>query len=121
MPTFSNFFFSLLVGKALGYMQEVARLPLLLLLPTLLQQPCPAAALNNGRLRTPPLGFSDACLGGAENTRLSAAQMQVVADGFISTGLAALGYTRMNFDDRQGIMFYLFVLGCMTQCVVRCA
>ena len=83
-------------------MQEVTRLQplLLLLLPVLLQQPCPAAALNNGRLRTPPLGFSDACLGGGENTRLSAAQMQVVADGFISTGLAALGYTRMNFDDR---------------------
>ena len=56
-------------------------------------------ALNNGRLRTPPMGFSDACLGGGENTRLGSAQLQTVATGFISSGLAELGYTRMNLDD----------------------
>ena len=38
-----------------------------LLLPTSL-------GLNNGLLRTPPMGFSDACLGGAEDTRPAPAQ-----------------------------------------------
>jgi|EP01047_Picozoa_sp_COSAG01_P014933 alpha-galactosidase len=57
------------------------------------------AALDNGLLRTPPMGFSDACLGGGESTRLGAAQLQAVATDFISSGLAALGYTHMNLGE----------------------
>jgi|EP01046_Picozoa_sp_COSAG06_P007156 alpha-galactosidase len=63
-----------------------------------------AAALDNGRLRTPALGFSDACLGGAENTRLGAKELQAVATGFIETGLTQLGYTSMNLDDSWELM-----------------
>ena len=51
------------------------------------------AALDNGQLRTPPMGFSDACLGGAENTRLGATQMQAVAANFLSSGLAGSSST----------------------------
>ena len=58
-----------------------------------------AQGLNNGQLRTPALGFSDACLGGAENTRLNMTELQAVAGSFIRSGLADLGYTRMNLDD----------------------
>ena len=58
-----------------------------------------AHGLNNGMLRTPVMGFSDACLGGGESTRLNATQLRAVAASFVSTGLAALGYTAMNLDD----------------------
>ena len=58
-----------------------------------------ALGLDNGQLRTPALGFSDACLGGGESTRLNMTQLQTVASAFISSGLADLGYTRMNLDD----------------------
>ena len=58
-------------------------------------------ALDNGQLRTPPLGFSDACLGGGESTRLGAVQLQEVATAFLHSGLAALGYTHMNLGERQ--------------------
>ena len=50
-------------------------------------------------MRTPPLGFSESCLGGAESTRLNASELQTVASAFVSTGLAALGHTSMNLDD----------------------
>ena len=58
-----------------------------------------ALALNNGMLRTPAMGFSDACLGGHETDRLNATELQAVATSFMTTGLAALGYTGMNLDD----------------------
>tara|TARA_B110000208_G_scaffold4136_1_gene5458 strand:- start:181 stop:2292 length:2112 start_codon:yes stop_codon:yes gene_type:complete len=58
-----------------------------------------AFGLNNGLLRTPPMGFSDACLGGGENTRLNATELQAVASSFLSSGLASLGYSSMNLDD----------------------
>jgi alpha-galactosidase len=50
------------------------------------------------------MGFSDACLGGGESTRLGAAQLQAVATGFIESGLAQLGYTHMNLDDSWELM-----------------
>lgn len=43
-------------------------------------------SLDNGMLRTPAMGFSDACLGGAEDTRLNATELQAVATSFVSTG-----------------------------------
>ena len=79
--------------------REVATASVLRAALLLLTLSTTALALDNGRLRTPAMGFSDACLGGTEHTRLGAAELQAVADGFVSSGLAELGYTSMNLDD----------------------
>jgi hypothetical protein len=55
--------------------------------------------LNNGVARTPPMGFSDSCLGGTESDRLNETRLYNMAQAFISSGLQAKGYVYMNIDD----------------------
>jgi alpha-galactosidase len=58
-----------------------------------------AAALNNGLARTPPLGYNTWSAYGPAGA--SAAVLEQVADLFISTGLAAAGYSYVNMDDGE--------------------
>ena len=58
-----------------------------------------ALALDNGLALTPPMGFSDSCLGGGETTRLNQSQITDMARKFNATGLFALGYSSINLDD----------------------
>jgi alpha-galactosidase len=56
----------------------------------------PAAALDNGLARTPPMGFNDWNAFGCD---VSEALIEQTADYFISSGLKAAGYTYVNIDD----------------------
>ncbi|RSD10701.1 carbohydrate-binding protein [Amycolatopsis eburnea] len=58
----------------------------------------PASALENGLLRTPPMGFnnwnSTQC-----RAEFNEAMIKGIADIFVSKGLKAAGYTYVNIDD----------------------
>ena len=56
----------------------------------------PAAALDNGVARTPPMGFND---WNAFGCNVNARLIERSADAMISSGMAAAGYRYVNIDD----------------------
>jgi len=56
----------------------------------------PAAALDNGLARTPPMGFND---WNAFGCNVSEALIKQTADFFVSSGMKAAGYEYVNIDD----------------------
>jgi len=63
---------------------------------TLTLAPRHAAALDNGLLLTPPMGFNSWT---AVGTGVTDAFLREVADFFVSSGLRAAGYNYVNTDD----------------------
>ncbi|GIG63425.1 alpha-galactosidase [Longispora fulva] len=58
----------------------------------------PAAALDNGLVRTPPMGFNNWNSTGC-GPDFNAAMVTGIADTYVSSGLKAAGYTYVNIDD----------------------
>jgi alpha-galactosidase len=58
--------------------------------------PPPAAALDNGLARTPPMGWND---WNAFGCNVSEALVEQTADYLVSSGLASAGYQYVNIDD----------------------
>src|SRR2546430_2685109 len=56
----------------------------------------PAAALNNGLARTPPMGWND---WNAFGCNVSESLVQATADAMVSSGMKAAGYQYVNIDD----------------------
>src|SRR6059058_1879269 len=56
----------------------------------------PAAALDNGLAKTPPMGFND---WNAFGCNVSEALIKQTADFFVSSGMKAAGYDYVNIDD----------------------
>jgi alpha-galactosidase len=75
-------------------------LPVLALaaLAAVLAHPQPAAALENGLARTPPMGFNNWNTTGCTAT-FNEAFVIGIADKFVSAGLKDAGYTYVNLDD----------------------
>jgi alpha-galactosidase len=63
---------------------------------TLARPATPAAALDNGLARTPPMGFND---WNAFGCGVSEQLIKDTADLFVSSGLQAAGYRYVNIDD----------------------
>jgi len=73
-------------------------LALAALAATVLARPQPAAALENGLARTPPMGFNNWNTTGCTAT-FNEAFVIGIADKFVSAGLKDAGYTYVNLDD----------------------
>ncbi|WP_426502719.1 CBM35 domain-containing protein [Dactylosporangium sp. McL0621] len=74
-------------------------LPVLAVLAAVvLARPQPAAALENGLARTPPMGFNNWNTTGCTAT-FNEAFVLGIADKFVSAGLKDAGYTYVNLDD----------------------
>jgi alpha-galactosidase len=70
----------------------------LVTLVAVLAAPRPAAALENGLARTPPMGFNNWNTTGC-SARFNEAFVLGVADKLVSAGLKDAGYTYVNLDD----------------------
>jgi alpha-galactosidase len=65
-------------------------------LATVTQPPKPAYALENGLVRTPPMGFNN---WNATGCAIDESLVTATADFFVSSGLKAAGYQYVNVDD----------------------